>query len=73
VSIAPKNNQESPPEQTAKAFLQRTTKHQHTASPNKILKDSLRIKQNFLWNMWKNKRGLTYHMHKASQMCAYFI
>ena len=38
VSIAPKNNPESPPEQTAKAFfLQRTTKHQHTARPNKIL------------------------------------
>ena len=50
VSIAPKNNPESPPEQTAKAFfLQRTTKHQHTARPNKILlcqcrKDSLRLK-----------------------------
>ena len=32
-----KNNRESPPEQTAKAFRQRTTKHQHTARPNKIL------------------------------------
>jgi hypothetical protein len=37
VSIAPENNQEFPPEQTAMVFRQRTTKNQHTTSPNKIL------------------------------------